>query len=483
VVVQDGTIVDVGSYGDLRHRYTVDVEVGNGRQFLLPGLINAHHHGFGVTFLQLGVPDCCLEVHIHRLKGRRLIDPYNMALYTIMQHISTGTTTVMLKHSFTEAARARFEMNETLRAFQETGMRVAYSLNYMNKCFLVNGDDAAFLASLPRELATDVAEVIKTLIMSYEEYEGICEELSERFPPSLDNRVRALVSPQNYHWCDETTLGRMKQLAKRLGLGIHTNLVETIYQRLYAEREHEKTPARRFYELGFLGPEVSLAHGTWLTQDDVELVSETGAGICHNASSNLRLASGIAPVLRMLHHGIPVGICTDSQGFNDDEDMFTEMRLVSKLHRPPGIEAAHITSDQVLHMATLSGARLTTFGDLIGTLEPGRRADMVLLNWDRITYPFVDEDVDPLDVLLYRARGSDVQVTIIDGKIVYQDGHFLTLDAQAVTKELHRQLAGPLPDERRRRRRLMQQLEPHVRRFYSAWQFETVPYYPLQSAR
>ena len=483
VVVEDATILDVGSYEDLRRTYRVEAEVGNGRQFLLPGLINAHHHGFGVTLFQLGVVDCCLELHVHRLKGRRLLDPHTMALYTIMQHVSTGTTTVMLKHGFTAAATAEHEMNETLRAFREAGMRVAYSMNYIDQCFLVNGDDAEFLASLPPALAGEVEAIVKTLVMSYADYEALCRDLARRYPAGNAGLVRALISPQNYHWCDEDTLVRLKQLAGSLGLGIHTNLVETIYQRLYAERRYKETPARRLHELGFLGPEVSLAHGTWLTREDMALIAETGAGICHNASSNLRLASGIAPVLEMLRGAVPVGICTDSQGINDDEDMFTEMRLVSKLHRPAGIGAEPITAGQVLHMATLSGARLTTFGDLIGALEPGRRADMVLLDWDRITHPYVDDDLDPLEVLLYRARGSDVQTTIIDGKIVYENGRYLTIDAEALTEEVRRQLRGPLPEDRRKRRRVMAELEPHLKRFYAGWSFETTPYYPIHSAR
>jgi cytosine/adenosine deaminase-related metal-dependent hydrolase len=482
VVVRDGTIVDAGPYTELRDRHTVDSEIGTGRQFLMPGLINAHHHGFGVTMIQLGVLDCCLEVHVHRLKARRLLEPYTMALYTIMQHVRTGTTTVMLKHGFTAAAKARYEMDETLRAFRDAGMRIAYSMNHMNQCYLVNGSDAEFLASLPGELAAETAEIIKSFVMPYEEYEGICTELAERFPPRPDSLVRVLVSPQNYHWCDEETLGRLKQLATRLGLGIHTNLAETVYQRLYAERRFGDTPTARLYKLGFLGPEVSLAHGTWLTREDMDLVATSGAGVCHNASSNLRLASGIAPVLEMLRHNIPVGICTDSQGINDDEDMYTEMRLVSKLQRPPGIESEPITAEQVLHMATASGAHLTTFGDLIGALEPGRRADMVLLDWDRITHPFVDDEVDPLEVLLYRARGSDVDTTIIDGRVVYHEGRFLTVDAGAVTREVCRQLQGPLTEDRRRRRRLVAQLEPHLKRFYGGWRGETTPYYPYHSA-
>ena len=485
VVYRDGTILDVGPFEELRRRYAPDQLVGNGRQFLMPGLINAHHHGFGMTYHQLGVRDTYLELRGLWGRGGRSLDPYTMTLYTAMGHLRTGTTTVMLKDSAgPPVQQVRHSVDEKLRAYQDAGIRHAYSLNYMNRCVLVMGDDHAFVESLPPELAEQARELIRDRFLTMDEYEDICRDLARRFPAAPESMVRILVSPQEYRWVDEAAMVRLKELAQDLGLGIHVNNVESMYQRLYAERTMGQTPTRRLYELGFLGPEVAMAHCVWLTKEDVALMAETGAGAINNVSSNLRLRSGVSPVLEMLRQGVTVGIATDSDAFNDDDDMLTDMRLGLRMHRPPGMDAEHLNSHQVLHMATVSGAKLTTFGEEnIGSLEPGRRADMVLLDWDRVTHPFVDDEIDVLNVLMHRAKGADVQTTIVDGKIVYDDGEYYTIDVEALMKEVHQQLEGPLPEAKEKARRFAREIEPHVKRFYSEWRLDTEPHYRYHSAR
>ena len=224
-----------------------------------------------------------------------------------------------------------------------------------------------------------------------------------------------------------------------------------------------------------------MAHGVWLTQEDISLLADTGTGVCHNPSSNLRLRSGIAPIVVMLHQGVPLALGTDSTGINDDDDMFQEMGLALRLHRPPGLEEQAITAHQVLHMATLGGARVTTFGDTIGALEPGRRADMVLVDWDRVSSPYLDPDLDPVEVLVARARAKDVQTVMVDGRVVYQDGVFPGLDQEAIVKEITDQLSGSVPEAARERRRLYQELEPHLHRFYADWNLQTTPLYRYHS--
>ena len=481
VAQEDGVILEVGPYQALRGRYPDARTLGNGRQFLMPGLVNAHHHGRGVSTLQTGQPDGSLETWIHRGRGRRQLDPYLMALCTVMQQLRSGTTTVMFNQSVGAADSVGQEAEATLRAFQQVGVRVAFSVIYRNQCLLVYGDDEAFLSSLPADLAGRLRDVLKDTIMPLDDYLALCGELADRYPASKEAGVRVLVSPQNYHWCDEETLQRLAQFARQRGLGIHTHLVESLYQRLYAERLHGQTPANRLQQLGFLGPEVSLAHGVWLTQEDISLLADSGTGVCHNPSSNLRLRSGIAPVLAMLSQKVLVALGTDSTAINDDDDMLQEMGLALQLHRPPGLEVEAITAHQVLHMATLGGAGVTTFGDTIGALEPGRRADMVLVNWDRVASPYLDPDLDLLEVLVARARSNDVEAVIVDGRVVYQDGVFPGLDQEAILKEVADQLSGPVPEAARLQRNLYQELEPHLRRFYADWDLQTTPLYRYQS--
>jgi cytosine/adenosine deaminase-related metal-dependent hydrolase len=255
-----------------------------------------------------------------------------------------------------------------------------------------------------------------------------------------------------------------------------------MYQRLYAERLHDQTPAQRLHEIGFLGPLVSLAHGVWLTQDDMALLAATGTSVCHNPSSNLRLHSGIAPVLAMHDQGVPIALGTDSTGINDDDDMFQEMGLALILHRPPGLEEQTISAHQVLHMATLGGAQATTFGETIGALEPGRRADMVLVDWDHVSSPYLDPDIDPIEALVSRARVRDVETVIADGVVVYEDGLFPGHDHDAVVREIQDQLSGPVPEAVCQRRQMYRELGPHLRRFYAGWDIEATALYRYHSS-
>ncbi len=481
VAQKDGVILEVGPYHALRDRYPEARVFGNGRQFLLPGLVNAHHHGRGVSSLQMGQTDGPLETWIHRGRGRRPLDPYLMGLYTVMQQVRSGTTTVMFNQSAVATDSVNDETEANLRAFQDVGVRAGFSVAYRNQCYLVWGDDEAFLASLPVDLARGLRAMVDEQRMPVDDYLALCGSLARRYPPSEDATVRISVSPQNYHWCDEATLQRFAEFARQNGLGSHIHLAETQYQRLYAERLHGQTPARRLHEIGFLGPNVSLVHGVWFTQDDISMLAGTGTAVCHNPSSNLRLHSGIAPILAMLEHGIPVALGTDSTAINDDDDMLQEMGLTLRLHRPPGLEEQSITAHQVLHMATLGGAGVTTFGNAIGALEPGRRADMVLLDWDRVSSPYLDPDPDLLEVLVSRARAGDVQAVFIDGKVIYQDGVFPGQDQSAILQEIADQLAGPVPEATVRRRHLCRELEPYLHRFYADWNLQATPFYRYQS--
>ena len=202
---------------------------------------------------------------------------------------------------------------------------------------------------------------------------------------------------------------------------MHIHLVESVYQKLYGLKTWEKTPVAHLEELGFLGPELSCAHSVWLTEGDIDLLAGNNATVCHNPSSNLRLKNGIAPVNPMLAKGLNVALGTDSTAINDDDDMLQEMRLVSKLHRQPAVGAPAVDSHQVLKMATVNAAQPTFFHDRIGTLEKGRRADVVLLDLTSIEEPYLDTEVQVVDALLYRGKSDSVDTVIIDGEVVLRD--------------------------------------------------------------
>jgi cytosine/adenosine deaminase-related metal-dependent hydrolase len=258
----------------------------------------------------------------------------------------------------------------------------------------------------------------------------------------------------------------LKELAGKYNVGIHIHLQETVYQKLYGLHAWGKSPLQHLNDLGFLGPDVTCAHSIWVTDSDIEVMASTGTNVCHLASSNLRLQSGIAPVNYFLKKGIKVAMGSDEANINDDRDLLQEMRLVLKLHRLPGIENIPPTTYQVFQMATVNGAHISGFGDRIGTLEIGKRADIVLLNLRNIEEPYLDPDVSIVDAVIHRGRGIDVETVMVDGEVVLRDGQLTRVDIESLYKELKDSLTRPSSLQETERSEFSEQLEPYLHRFY-----------------
>ncbi len=466
VYQEDGVIVDVGAFEELRGRYNPDSELGGANYAIIPGLVNSHHHGRGVTTLQMGTCDDCLETWILAGWGRRPYDHYLMTLYTAINLLESGTTTVMYNHPQTAAATLREDVDAVLRGFLDAGMRVAFSCYLRNQNRVVYADDDDFLAGLPTDLASDVRRYLAASHMSDDDYFAFCDEMYRQYHDDGSGRVRVLLSPANAQWNSDDFLLRTKAQAARWQTGIHMHLVESPYQKDYGIRTWGKTPVEHLQDLEFLGPEVSFAHAVWLTDRDIDILADAGATVCHNASSNLRLKNGIAPVNPMLARGVNVAMGTDSTAINDDDDLIQEMRLVSKLHRQPGLTEPAITSGQVLGMATANAAAPTGFSREIGALRPGRRADLVLIRLDELSDPYLDDDVPPVEVILGRARSRDIAATVVDGEALIRDGQHQRVNKSDVARELREQLARPVEPETLSVRRMAAQLSPYVERFY-----------------
>ncbi len=190
--------------------------------------------------------------------------------------------------------------------------------------------------------------------------------------------------------------------------------------------------------------------------------------VCHNCSSNFRLRSGVAALNHFEKQGLNTAIGLDEAGINDDRDMLQEMRLVLRAHRVPGMVDEDVpTMAQVLRMATAGGARTTPFGSTIGTLEVGKAADLVLIDWKQISYPYLDTETPLLDAVLQRAKSEGVKMTMCDGEVLYQDGKFAKVDREVALKALHDDLQKALTDDEVERRNLSKALLPHVRKFYA----------------
>src|SRR5260370_18462680 len=214
---------------------------------------------------------------------------------------------------------------------------------------------------------------------------------------------------------------------------------------------------------------MTLGHGVWLNEADIARLAETGTCVCHNCSSNFRLRSGVAALNVLEASGVHTAIGMDEAGISDDRDMLQEMRMVLRAHHVPGMADDVPTPAQVFRMATSGGAKTTAFGDTIGAVEVGRGADMVLIDWHQVSYPYLDAETPLLDAVLTRAKTSGVRTVVCDGEVIYHEGRFTKVDRDAALRALHEDLQKALADDEVERRRLSKALRPHVKAFYAGY--------------
>lgn len=483
-VIEDGAvcvagkdIVEVGRYRELKKQNPTATVIGSRRFWVMPGFVNAHQHGKGLTNFQLGGLDEAFE--LNRVKGspQAKVSPYVDTLYAALRMIESGITATFHYNASRGANYYESDVNERLRAYREAGLRVTFGLDIRNRNHLAYGDQE-FLALLPEDLRKRTwPRTTQSRTADPENYFRLAEQLHQQFSREPDCRTKLFLAPAGPQWCTEELLRAMHQFAEARGLGIQIHVLETKYQRAYFLHTYGKSAVEWLNELEFLSPRVSLAHGVWLSERDIALVAQRGGSVVHNPSSNLRLKSGIAPVARFHAAGIPIAMGLDSSAINDDMDMLQEMRLCANLQRTPGVDTPTLPLKDILAAATRSGAKSLGWGDCCGTLEPGKDADLILIDSERFRVPYLAPGQNPIDTLIYRGRASDVDTVMIAGEILYQGRKHRKLDAAAVRKQLRASVEfSAQPDP------LDAQLLPYMMRYYQSWDNESLtPHHVVNS--
>ena len=466
VLQQDGIVAAIGSFADLSRQHPNVPIIGSGNEILLPGFVNGHHH-VGLTPVQLGSPDMPLELWFVTRMVSRNLNLYLDTLYSAFEMIASGITTVQHIHGWIPGNLREVEAgaDDVIRAYRDIGMRVSYCFAVRDQNRLVYQRDEDFLASVPADLRPALKKWYDRLELTLDDYMSLFESQISRYRD--DRRARIQLAPANLHWCSDDALRRLSDASSRHDVPMHMHLVETAYQKEYARRRGNCTAVEYIDRFGLLGPRMTLGHGVWLNEKDIERVAETGTCICHNCSSNFRLRSGVAALNRFEAAGVNTAIGIDEAGINDDRDMLQEMRMVLRAHRVPGMDDDVPTAAQVFRMATSGGAKTTAFGQTIGTLEVGRAADMVMIDWDQVSYPYLDHEFPLLDAVLLRAKTQGVTRVLCDGEVIYEHGRFTRVDRDEALRALHQDLARALSDDEVERRSLSKALLPHVKAFYA----------------
>lgn len=467
VLTRDGVVHEIGPAAELRARHPRATVVGDGSQALLPGLINAHHHSNAVTHIQHGIDDGVLEPWIMGNPRMRWTDPGLRTLVAAGRLLQTGVTAVVDMASVGNAYQSgRDDLAARLHAYEQSGLRghLAGGVSFQSR--LVHREDEAFVASLPGDLATRVrAHYLDADKGGDRDYLALMDDLIAEAGDMT--RARVWYGPPGPQWVGDDLMVAIADAAARHDTGIQTHVQESLYERLEAERALGMSMTAHLRDLGVLSPRLSFAHAVWSSERDVEILAESGAAVSHNPSSNLRLRSGVAPLNGFLGAGVTVGLGMDGTTLGDDEDMFAELRLAHRLHRTPRIGGAAPTLEQSFGLVTTGGAKLLRRDHELGRIDVGVAADMVLVDLDRIGWPYVAPEADPLAVVLQRAKQGDVRTVLVGGEVVLRDGWPTRFDLKAAGAALAEQVAAVVYDQEFAD--LYAALKPHIEAWYAGW--------------
>jgi 5-methylthioadenosine/S-adenosylhomocysteine deaminase len=469
-VLQDGgVIVAVGTFSELKRKHPSIPVIGSGREILLPGFVNSHHH-IGLTPVQLGSLDMPLELWFVTRMISRMVSPYLDTLYAAFEMVASGITTVQHIMGGLPGTLSQVELrvDEVIRAYENIGMRASCSLGLRDQNLLVYEPNNDFISRLPIELRAPTQRWFDRIKMNLDDHISLFENLHGRYQSK--RRIKIQLAPANLHWCSDNALTRLSETSEKYGVPLHMHLLETPYQKEYGQRRGNCSPLEYIHRFNLLGPKMTLGHAAWVSERDIELLANTGTCVCHCCSSSLRLRSGLLPLNRLEACGINMAIGMDEAGINDDHDILSEMRLALRAHRVPSMHDDMVpTSSQLFRMATAGGALTTPYGEQVGTLQVGKAADMVLMDWHQISFPYLDENISLLDAVLLRAKTSGVRTVICDGEVIYDDGKFMLIDRDAALQELHEELKKPFAEDEKERRTLSEALVPHVKAFYAGY--------------
>lgn len=402
VAVEAGKILAVGPAAEVeaayRGRQVLDARGG----LVIPGLINAHTHAAMVLFR--GVADDLrlmdwLTHYIFPAEAKNVSAPFVKAATRLaaLEMIRSGTTTFVDMYYFED---------QVAEAAKEAGIR-----GVLGSTLIEVPGGAPDAKTIPDALA-----------------------LADRFLKRWtgDPLITPAVAPHSAYLCSPETLKSARALADRYGAPILIHLSEVADEQKTVRERYGKTSTEHLRDLGILRKGVLGAHGVWLSAGDRAILEAAQVGVAHCPQSNMKLSSGAAPVKEMLAEGLRLGLGTDGAASNNDLDMIEEMDSAALLAKHASGDPTAAPAPAVLEMATLGGARALGMEDRLGSLEAGKRADLVVVSR---AAPRMHPMFDPVSHLVYAAKGADVTDVVIEGRVVMRDGKVLTLDEATVLRD------------------------------------------------
>jgi 5-methylthioadenosine/S-adenosylhomocysteine deaminase len=327
------------------------------------------------------------------------------------------------------------EAAEVARAARDVGIRAGFAISMKDRNPLVYGGSEALLATLPPDARSEIGQRLMRKPLSPGDYMALVDDVAAADGPGFNVQY----GPNGVQWCSDELLQAVAEASHRTGRRVHMHLLETKYQRQWADATYPNGVVRMLDDIGLLSPRLTLAHCVWATSLELELLAERGVTIAVNTSSNLHLHSGIAPVMMMKERGCSITLGIDSKAFDDDDDSLRELRLAYLLHAGTGFDRP-ITRHEAVHAAVSNGRFAVTNVRDSGLIKAGAAADMLLLDWAALDDDGVRDDLEPINVLFSRATARHIRELIIAGLTIVRDGRVMGVDLPAIRHEVLSQM-------------------------------------------
>jgi 5-methylthioadenosine/S-adenosylhomocysteine deaminase len=397
VAVKDGKIQEVGSAENILKNYSSDALIEGEGKVVLPGFVNTHTHAAMVYFR--GLADDLplkewLEKHIWPAEGKWLSPEfvYDAVELACLEMLKAGVTLFNDMYFFGDSA-ANAAKNMGIRAMMGVGIL----------------DFPTASAKTPDEYFSNAEKFVKT-------YKG-------------DELISPCIAPHAVYTCGTETLKRAKEMAEKYDVPLHIHLSETEWEVNEIISKHGKRPAEYLESIGFLDKRVIAAHCVWLNEDEISLLARRRVGVSHCIESNLKLASGIAPIPKMIKAGVKVSFGTDGAASNNDLAVLGDMATAAKVHKAAAKDPTALNAKTSLLMATRWGAEALGFGDLLGSIEKGKFADVISIDFRK---PHLTPVYDVYSHVVYAALPSDIDTVMVNGRILVRGGKLVVSDESEI---------------------------------------------------
>ncbi len=423
IAIKDNRIAAVGKTDALLRQYSGDQVIDVKGKLIIPGLIDTHVH-----LAQALIRGCADDMALIQWLCERVWvlqgnfthdDGYVSARLCIAEMLKSGTTTFlesMLAH--------RYGFDGIARAVDESGIRACLAGIVM---------DIGTYATQSSSMHPGMVESRETSLF------GVLD-MHSKWHGAANDRVHVWFGPRTPGGVSSELYREMSDYAHQRDMGITMHLAEVEADKIFLNEKYGLSPVYYAESVGLLGPKTVLVHMVWLARADIDKLAETRTSVSHNPSSNSKLASGVCKVPQMLASGVNVALGCDGGPSNNDYDLVREMKLAAIIHKAVTNNPLIVPAETVLEMATINGARALGLEQEIGSLEVGKKADLVVIDLNRLhTTP----SPNPISSLVYAATGAEVDTVVVDGRIVVEHGQLLTMDENEVMEQAH-QHAGAL---------------------------------------